>query len=257
MDKKEEMQQKAVEGAPVEERPNRARYAAMFGEDNPDVDFEDKEARYGRMADERESYRKLRSSGVGLSKALDKNRWLGAMFQDLAENPDKDPVSWMYDNGIDVQKAMEDEEYRKQAAEGLVKWQERQAAGEAAAEQKDANLEKSAEALDALSKEQGLSDAQCDRMWKHLFEEVIVPGMNGEVSKETWTMVLHAMNYDQDIQNARDESAMQARNEKLRNKVKSYEESEVPPSFTQGSGQAVAPKQPKKESLLDFVKRNS
>ena len=27
-------------------RPNRDRYAAMFGEDNPDVDFEDKEARY-------------------------------------------------------------------------------------------------------------------------------------------------------------------------------------------------------------------
>ena len=97
---------------PVEERPNRAAYAKMFAEDNPDVDFEDKEARYGRMAEERENYRALSKSGKGLSEALDKNRWLGAMFQDLAQNPEKDPISWMYDNGIDVQKAMEDEEYR-------------------------------------------------------------------------------------------------------------------------------------------------
>ena len=41
-------------------RPNRDKYSSMFVEDNPDIDFEDKEARYGRMAQERDSYRKLR-----------------------------------------------------------------------------------------------------------------------------------------------------------------------------------------------------
>lgn len=39
---------------PVEERPNRKRYQQMFNEDYPDVDFEDKEARYGKMAEDRE-----------------------------------------------------------------------------------------------------------------------------------------------------------------------------------------------------------
>ena len=238
-------------------RPNRDAYSKMFVEDNPDIDFEDKEARYGRMAEERESYRSLQKSSRGLTEALDKNRWLGAMFQDLAQNPDKDPVSWMYDNGIDVQRAMEDEEYRRQAAEGLVKWQQKQAAGEAAAKQKDDNLQASAEALDALSQELNISDEQCSRMWKHLFEDVIVPGMNGEVSKDTWQMVLHAMNYDQDMKNARAEAGMQARNEKIQNRVKTFDESRVPPSFSQGSGQRTAPQRQKKESLLDFVRRNS
>lgn len=241
-----------------EEMPNRSRYAAMFSEDNPDVDFEDKEARYGRLADERELYRGLKKSGKGLSEALDKNRWLGAMFQDLAENPDKDPVSWMYDNGIDVQKAMEDEEYRKKVSESLVRFQENQVKGEQSAEQRDKNLEKSASVLDELSRERGLSDEQCDRMWNHIFKDVIAPGMEGEVSKETWDLVLRAMNYDQDISNAREEAGMQARNEKIQNKLKNYDESQVPPSFSQGQGKPVSSRSPRKrESLMDFVRKNS
>lgn len=246
----------AVEAEQVKEvpsRPNRDKYASMFGEDNPDIDFEDKEARYGRMAEERENYRNLKNSGRGLSQALDKNRWLGAMFQDLAENPEKDPISWMYDNGIDVQKAMEDEEYRKQVAQGLVEFQKRQADVEALEQERAANLEKSANELDALSKELNLSDEQCDRMWNKLFEEVIVPGMNGEVKKETWQSMLHAMNYDTDIANAREEAAIQERNAKHKNKVKSFEEAKMPPSFSQGQGQRATPKPKKSGSMsMDF-----
>ena len=242
----------------AEERPNRAAYAKMFAEDNPDVDFEDKEARYGRMAEERENYRALSKSGKGLSEALDKNRWLGAMFQDLAENPDKDPISWMYDNGIDVQKAMEDEEYRKGVAEALAKQQQKQVEGEEAAKKKDENIERSANELDALSRELGLSDEQCDRMWMHLFQDVIVPGMDGEVSKDTWKMVHHALNYDQDIASAREEAGMQARNEKHANKVKTFdEEDKIPPSFNQGRGQKAAPSKKKNEGLMVFVKTYS
>lgn len=250
----------AVEAEQVKEvpsRPNRDKYASMFGEDNPDVDFEDKEARYGRMAEERENYRNLKKAGSGLSQALDKNRWLAAMFQDLANNPDKDPISWMYDNGIDVQKAMEDEEYRTKVAEGLAQFQQRQVDNEALAQEKADNLEKSANELDALSKELGLSDEQCDRLWSHMFENVIVPGMDGTVTKDTWTMALHAMNYDTDVANAREEGAIQARNEKHQNKVKNFEERQVPPSFSQGQGQRVTPRAEKKESLMDFVRKNS
>lgn len=252
MAKKEDLQQATtVPEGTVEERPNRVNYAKMFAEDNPDIDFEDKEARYGRMAEERENYRGLRKSGKALSKALDNNRWLGAMFQDLAKNPDKDPISWMYDNGIDVQRAMEDEEYRKQVAEGLVEFQRKQVEGEAAALERDANIEKSATALDELSKELNISDEQCDRMWAHMWQDVIAPGMKGEISKDTWKMVLHAMNYDQDIVNAREEAGMQARNEKFTNKVKSFEEEQVPPSFSQGKAMATTPKK-RKSTSMDF-----
>lgn len=63
--------------------------------------------------------------------------------------------------------------------------------------------------------------------------------------------IMHAMNYDQDIKNARDEAAMQARNEKFANKVKSFDETKVPPTFSQGRGQRVTPKR-RKSMSMDF-----
>lgn len=243
----------------TEERPNRDAYARMFAEDNPDIDFEDKEARYGRMAEERQSYRDLAKAGRGLSEKLDRHRWLGAMFQDLAndETGTLDPVTWMANNGIDVQKAMEDEDYRKQAAEGLMAWQKKQAEGEANSKAIDDNLQVSANTLDELSKEMNISDEDCDKMWNHLFETVIVPGMKGEVTRDTWILVRNALNYDNDISSAKEQAAMQARNEKIQNRVKTYDEQQVPPSFGQGQGRVAATKPQKKESLMDFVRRNS
>lgn len=241
----------------VEERPNRSRYASMFGEDNPDIDFEDKEARYGRMAEEREDYRNLRKSGRALSQALDKNRWIGAMFQDLAENPEKNPLVWLVENGVDVKSALDDPEVMAQVDEQFKNWQQKQVDGEAAQKAQDAAIDKSLEALASVQEQYGLSDEQFDRMWEHFWDEVFAPAFNGEVSKDTWVSILHAMNYDQDISNAREEGAIQARNEKHANKMKTYDERRVPPSLSQGGGSRTAPQQNKKESLMDFVRKNS
>lgn len=232
----------------------RDRYSSMFAEDNPDIDFEDKEARYGRMAQERESYRNLRKSGMEFSSILDKNRWLGAMLSDGETNP----LVWMAKHGIDIKAALDDPEAMDKVTEAFDNWTQKQADGEAAEQAKDAAIAKSVEALDAVQAEFGLSDEQRDRMFEHFWDEVFLPAFAGEVSKDTWVALMHAMNYDQDIANAREEAAMQARNEKHNNKVKTFDEQQVPPSFGQSGGGRVAPRQPqKKESLMDFVRRNS
>ena len=241
----------AVEAEQVQEvpaRPNRDKYASMFGEDNPDVDFEDKEARYGRMAEEREDLRNLRSSGKKLSGILDKHRWVGAMLMDDEENP----LVWMAKNGIDVRSALDDPEVMEKVTAAFADWEKRQAEGEAAEAAKDEALAKSYEELDALQEELGFSDEQKNRMNEYFWDEVWLPAWRGEVSKDVWTAILHAMNYDQDIANAREESAIQARNEKFTNKVKSFDDAKVPPSFSQGKGQP-APKQKKNKSMsMDF-----
>jgi len=251
-----EVQTQPTDNAAVEQpapRPNRDKYASMFGEDNPDVDFEDKEARYGRMAEEREGYRKLKESGKKLSGILDKHRWLGAMLQDDEENP----LVWMAKNGIDIKAALDDPEVMQQVTDGFGEWTKRQAEGEAAEAAKDAAIANSIETLDALQQEYGISDEQKNRMLEYFWDEVWLPAWSGEVSKDTWTAIMHAMNYDQDMANAREEAAIQARNEKHANKVKNFEEKQVPPTFSQGGGQNATPRGNKKESLMDFVKRNS
>jgi hypothetical protein len=249
--------QPAVEAEQVQEvpaRPNRDKYASMWAEDNPDVDFEDKEARYERMARDRSDLRNLRSSGKKLSGILDKHRWIGAMLMDDEENP----LVWMAKNGIDIKAALEDPEVMEKVTEGFGDWTKKQADGEAAEAAKDAAIDESLNALASVQQEYGLSDEQLDRMWENFWDNVFAPAFKGEVSKDTWVAMMHAMNYDQDIANAREEAAIQARNEKHANKLKTFEEKQVPPSFSQGHGQPSMPKaEEKKESLMDFVRRNS
>lgn len=225
----------------------------MFAEDNPDVDFEDKEARYERLTKDREDLRSLRTSGKSFSGILDKHRWIGAMLADDETNP----LVWLSKNGIDIKAALDDPDALQKVTEAFDNWTQRQADGEAAEKAKDAAIEKSVEALDAVQAEYGLTDEQKDRMFTHFWDEIFLPAFAGEVSKDTWVALMHAMNYDSDMANAREEAAMQARNEKHTNRVKNYDERQVPPSFGQsGGGRVTQPQQEKEESLADFIRKN-
>lgn len=241
----------AVEAEQVKEvpaRPNRDAYAAMWAEDNPDVNFEDKEARYERMSKDRNDLRSLRTSGKKLSGILDKHRWLGAMLMDDEENP----LVWMEKNGIDIKAALEDPEVMNKVTDAFDGWKKKQAAGEAAELAKDAAIDQSLENLASVQQEFGLSEEQFNRMWENFWDNVFLPAFRGEVSKDTWIGLMHAMNYDQDMANAREEAAMQARNEKFANKVKTFDEGKVPPSFGQGSGQRATPAPKRKSASMDF-----
>jgi hypothetical protein len=238
-----------AEAAAVEARPNRDRYASMWAEDNPDVDFEDKEARYERMGKDREELRNLRSSGKKLSGILDKHRWIGAMLMDDEENP----LVWMAKNGIDIKAALDDPEVMQKVTDAFGEWTQKQADGEAAEAAQEEAIAKSVEELDALQAEVGLSDEQKQRMFEYFWDEVWLPAFRGEVTKDTWTAIMHAMNYDADMANAREEAAMQARNEKHANKLKTFEEKQVPPTFSQGQGRSAA-RTPKKEGFFDDLK---
>ncbi len=229
-------------------RPNRDRYASMWKEDNPDVDFEDKEARYERMGKDREELRQLRSSGRQLTGILSKHRWLGAMLQDKEEHP----LVWMAKNGIDPRVALDEPEVMQKVTDAFSEWEQRQAAGEAAEAAKDEAIAHSVEELDAVQQEYGLSDEQKNRMFEHFWDDIWLPAWSGEVSKDTWVALLHAMNYDTDMANAREEAAMQARNEKHTNKLKTFDEQQVPPSFSQGGRQSVTPKRKKDSMSMDF-----
>lgn len=237
----------------VSEHPNRDIYSQMFSEDNPDVDFEDKEARYGRMNEERQRYRSYRDNGKKLSEVFDRNPFTAKMFMDLRENPDQNPITWMADNGIDIAEVMQNPDYAKEVSDRIAKYQENQLKGQEEARQREDNLQNSAHELQGLQEEFGLDDEQCGEIWRQLFEDVLDPALHGQISADTWRMLIKARNYDDDISSAREEAAMQARNEKIQNKLKSNE-TEVPPTLGQGSGGSTAPKKPKRSSFFDDLR---
>lgn len=251
-DNKEEIIEEQQVQEPVSEpTPNRDAYKASFGEDYPDVDFEDKETRYGKMVEDRNALRSYRKSGAKLNDTFSKNRWLAAMLQDISENedPDYSPLDWMADHGIDINEAMQDESVRKKVSEKIAKFQQAQLEGEKENEERQVNFAKSAEALKTLN----LGEDKEREVWVDFFSNVVDPALRGEVSKETWQMIVNGMNYDNDIAEAKETSAMKARNEKIANKVKKFDEP-MPPSLSQGGSGQQATTKPKKRGFFDDLK---
>lgn len=231
--------------------PNRDAYKAAFGEDYPDVDFEDKETRYGKMVEDRKRYNSYRKSGKKLNETFSKNRWLAAMLQDITENddPEYSPFDWMAEHGIDVYEAMDDETARKRISEKIAEFQKKQLEDEAEDEQRQENFKASAEALKSI----GVDDETALQMWDDFYTNIVDPALRGEVTADTWRLIQKGMNYETDMEDARQQSAMQARNEKMSNKVKKFD-SQMPPTLSQGGANERVSTKPKRESFFADLK---
>lgn len=233
---------------PVDERPNRTAFSKRFSKRHKDIDFEDKEARYAAMNDDADALGKYEESGQALSKMLDNNKWLAAMVLDSTRKG-MHPLEWMASQGIDIKAALEDEELGKKVADQIAKFQEKVAEQEKHGQELSDNLLKSRQAMDKL----GLSDEEAADLWGKVWG-VIEDAERGEISSDTWKLFQNAYNYDSDISSARDEAAMQARNEKIQNKVRSSASEGIPPTLNSaGTGNKPVTKR-KKESFWDDIR---
>lgn len=236
----------ATDEAPVDERPNRTAFSDRFKKRHADIDFEDKESRYAAMNDDADLLERYEESGKALSKVFDKHKWLAALAMDMEKNPDDNPFDAMARLGIDVKTLLDDPEGGKKLAEILAKHNEDVAEQNAAADRNFANMQKSYERL------MNLYPDEVNDMWQQLYE-IHDKVESGDISDDIWKMLHNANNYDSDISSARDEAAMQARNEKIQNKVRSSANEGIPPSLSSsGAGNAPAKKKTKKRASSFF-----
>lgn len=224
---------------PVDDRPNRTAFSKRFAKRHQDVDFEDKEARYGAMNDDADMLSRYEESGKALSGIMDNNKWFAAVLMKMQKNPDMNPVEAMADFGVDIQAALQDPEEAKKVSEIIAKHQEAVAEQEKHADELMKNLQKSRKVADEVFGE------NAGEMWEKFFD-IIGDAENGIISKDTWQLFMNGNNYDSDIASARDEAAMQARNEKIQNKVRSSASEGIPPSLN-SSGAGNKPATPKKQ----------
>lgn len=236
----------ATDETSVDERPNRTAFSKRFSNRHSEIDFEDKEARYAAMNDDADLLGRYEESGKALSKVFDKHKWLAALAMDMEKNPDDNPFDAMARMGIDVKTLLDDPEGGKKLAEILAKHNEDVAEQNEATEKVTANMRKSLERLMKLYPD----DAQ--DMWSQIYE-IHDKVESGDISDDIWKMLHNANNYDSDISSARDEAAMQARNEKIQNKVRSSANEGIPPSLSSsGAGNAPAKKKTKKRASSFF-----
>lgn len=223
---------------PADDRPNRKAFSERFSKRHSDIDFEDKEARYGAMNEDADALSAYEENGRALSDMFDKNRWLAAMAMDMSKNPDMSPIEWMASQGIDVQAALDDENTAKKVAQQIADFQQKKADEDNHEKELMENLKHSADEMNSL----GLDDDGKADLWEKFFR-VVSDAEDGIVSADTWKLFKNAQSYDDDVASAREEGMMQGRNEKIQNKVRKAEKSEVPPSLTtNGGGQAQTKK---------------
>ena len=117
----------------------------------------------------------------------------------MLADEESNPLVWLSKNGIDIKAALDDPEVMQRVTEAFDGWTQKQADGEAAEQAQGEAIDASLQALAGVQQEFGLSDEQMDRLWTHFWDEVFAPAFKGEVSKDTWVALMHAMNYDQDI----------------------------------------------------------
>lgn len=228
------------EAPTADERPNRTAFSKRFAKRHSDIDFEDKEARYGAMNDDADMLSKYEESGKALSDIMDNNKWFAAVLMKMQHNPDMNPVEAMADFGVDIQAALQDPDEAKKVAEIIAKHQEAVAEQKKHADELMKNLRKSRQTASEIFGD------DAGEMWEKFFD-IIGEAENGIVSKETWQLFMNGNNYDSDLASAREESAMQARNEKIQNKIRSSATECIPPSLaSSGAGNAPAKAKPRK-----------
>ncbi len=230
-----------------EERPMRKAFSDRFAKRHKDIDFEDKEARYAAMNDDADMLSSYEESGRALSDAFDKNRWLAAMMMDLKDNPDMSPIEWMASQGIDIQLALDDDDTRKKVAQQIADFQEKKAQEEGHEQEVMANLRKSADAMESL----GLSEDERIDLWGKFFK-IVGDAEDGTVSTDTWKMFRNAQSYDSDVASAREEGAMNARNEKIQNSLRKSDPS-VPPTLGTSGGSTATKKKKKTGGFFEGI----
>lgn len=240
----------------TEPRPNRDEYSRMWAEDNNDIDFEDKEARYGRAIEDRNELRERRKADAHLGKLFDDHEWLAVMASELRDNPDIDPFEWLEgfcnENDLSISDILDQPEARKRLSAKIAARQKENADKLVKSNKIKDNLTKSYEAIAKAFPDK--NPEEVDELWLQ-FWQIVEQAENGVVDVKTMVDFAHSLSYEDDIKSAREEGGMAARNEKIQNTIRkpSEEAGRMPPSLNQGASAATKKEAPRKKSFARTI----
>ena len=251
-EKKDPEVQPGNQQEPTNTPTQRERYRTRRKEAYPDVNEDDEEAYYGQAnkdLDELESYRE---NNKALADVFDKAPTLAGML--LAAKEGENPFVYLAEQAgpdLDIRELINDPDFGEKMSQALTKYQEGQVKGKQAQAEMQQNFQQSFDALKQIQQERGMSDEDCIALVEKMFgseedDGIIGKAARGIVSKETWEAVLKAQNYDADMEEARQKAGAQAMNQRIQNPLKSFDDTEMPPTLstggaTDGEGNAQKP----------------
>lgn len=156
------------------------------------------------------------------------------------------PIDYLLDiYGPDLLEALQSDEGRAKIIESNNKWLERKASEESTMQARMDNYGKSIEELASFASEKGLSDEQAVAIFDKV-NQIGFDAIEGVYSRESYEMAYNAMNYANDVENARKEGERDGRNERIEEKLKKVSKPADMPPTVGGQGSGVAENKPRK-----------
>lgn len=228
---------------------SRERYLERYRKAHPDMNTDDEESFYGKANENLDELEGYREHNKELGDTFSKNPTLAAML--LAAKEGQNPFVWLGENlGMDIKELADDPEFGKKLSDALITYQQKMGDGENAKKEMEKNFSSSVGELQKLQKERKMSDEETEQIYNKFFEEIVEPATKGIVSKDTWNLMCKAINYDNDMENARNIAATRATNQHIDNTVRKPS-GNVPPSLPGAGKQASIAK---RRGFFDGVK---
>ena len=216
-------------------RPNRrAELVALMREDYPDTDFADDADFYDAIYNERSRHKTTEEQASKLREAFVKDPRIAGLLNFAKDGGN--PITFLIENYVDdFREALEDPDKAEEFAEAHRKYQATVAKNKELEEISAANLQTSADNLDALQSEYNLADDEVLDIFQTASQYALDATTN-LYSKEFLSAILRAKNYYKDVEAASMEGEVRGRNERIEEKLRKSKPSGVPPTLTGNSG---------------------
>ena len=231
---------------PPAQKTKREQFRDYMKESHPDDDFDDEDTRYGRVMEAIESNKKMRDSDTKMRALMDKNPQYKDMFMKAAQGEDFITSLISVFGKETLQAALEDPEKAKELSEAQKKYIDQKTKDDESKKKSEENMLSTATSFAAFMEKNNLTDEQGKEIWGKCID-IIVNGNNGIMDENLWDTVFKAMNYDNDVNAAREEGQIQGRNENIEAKLAKSAPENMPPTFGGGGGAPVKSEEPKKK----------
>lgn len=240
------------------EKTKKEAFLARMLKKRPDLNPEDEEGFYGALDEDYGSMEnelgEYKSNSDKLLDVFNKDGRIAVLIQKMAkgENPLAYLIGEFGKDGLEA--AMEDEETAKQLMAKNDEYLEKLAKGEQLSKDREENLKVSLDAFDEVQKELGIDDETADKFFDDFFD-IINDAIANKITKETWSLFLKGLTYDNSIESAKVESEIRGRNAKIEAMKKKKVPADIPPSLG-GQGTAKRARAIKLGGFLDKERKS-
>lgn len=208
----------------------------------PDLNMDDEDAYYEQMGKTMDEYEGYENNSRRLREAMERSPEMAKMLVAAQGQDNFDPIAYLFENAnADILALAEDPEGAKKFGELRSQQLSRQAEGEEIKKSVEDNMPSSIEAVTSKAQELGLSDEQTQEIVGQMFQ-VMDDLVHGKIDPEIFAMMAKGKDYDNAVEQARDEGKAEGLNTKVTDKLRTLENKQEHVSGVQTPMKTAAPK---------------